>query len=235
MPRWSEPVELAHDIQLAVRQRTGLSCAVGIGDTKLTAKTATGFGKPGGVATLTRQHWLEVMGEKPTDAIWGVGKRIAARLAALGVDTVADLAAADWTVLAAEFGPRTGPWIGSLGRGGADSDVSSAPWVAKGRSRETTYPSDLTARDDLVREVTELAEQVTRDVVGEDRVVVRVALKVRTASFWTRTKISKLAEPTQDPAVVAGRAVTLLDRFELDRPVRLLGVRVELAPPDPTG
>ena len=37
---------------------TDLSCAVGIGETKLQAKTATGFAKPGGVARLTRADWL---------------------------------------------------------------------------------------------------------------------------------------------------------------------------------
>ncbi len=230
--RTRDPDALARAIRQAVLDRTQLSCAVGIGDTKLTAKTATGFAKPGGVATLTRPEWLTVMGAKPTDAIWGIGSRIAARLHALEIDTVAELAGADWDRLAGAFGPRTGPWIASLGRGGADTEVSSTPWVAKGRSRETTYPADLVDRDEIAAEVRTLAEQVTRDVVAEQRIVTRVALKLRTAAFFTRTRISKLPEPTVDPAVVAARAVELLEKFPLDRPVRLLGVRVELAPPE---
>ena len=59
-------------------------------------------------------------------------------------------------------------------------------------------------------------------------------MKVRTATFFTRTKISKLPEPTTDPAEVAAKALEVLARFEVDRPIRLLGVRVVLELPDST-
>jgi DNA polymerase-4 len=65
--------------------------------------------------------------------------------------------------------------------------------------------------------------------------VTHVAVKVRTKTFWTRTKISKLRDgPTTEPAVVAAKAVEVLGRFELDRPIRLLGVAVSLAPRTPS-
>ncbi|MCU1345999.1 MAG: nucleotidyltransferase/DNA polymerase involved in repair, partial [Acidimicrobiia bacterium] len=73
--------------------------------------------------------------------------------------------------------------------------------------------------------------EVAESVVGEGRRVTHVAVKVRTATFFTRTKISKLSEPTIDAADVARAAAVVLSRFELDRPVRLLGVRVVLEPP----
>ena len=73
-----------------------------------------------------------------------------------------------------------------------------------------------------------MAVEAAASVVAEGRRVTHVAVKVRTATFFTRTKISKLAEPTTDPAEVARVAHVVLDRFELTRPVRLLGVRVML-------
>jgi DNA polymerase IV len=79
-----------------------------------------------------------------------------------------------------------------------------------------------------------MAQELTVEMAAEGRLVVRVAVKVRTSTFFTRTKIMKLAGPTTDPAVVAAGASAVLQRFELDRPVRLLGVRVELdVPPGP--
>ena len=58
-------------------------------------------------------------------------------------------------------------------------------------------------------------------------------MKVRTATFWTRSKIAKLPDgPTTDAEVVAAMAATVLERFGPLRPLRLLGVRVVLAPPD---
>jgi DNA polymerase-4 len=55
---------------------------------------------------------------------------------------------------------------------------------------------------------------------------------VRTSTFFTRTKIRKLPVPTTDAVPVVATALELLGLFEIDRPVRLLGVRLELAPPE---
>jgi DNA polymerase-4 len=55
-----------------------------------------------------------------------------------------------------------------------------------------------------------------------------VAVVVRTATFYTRVKTGKLPEPTSEPAVVEAGALTVLERFDITRPVRLLGVRVLL-------
>ena len=84
---------------------------------------------------------------------------------------------------------------------------------------------------ELDRHLVRLANEVTASVVAEGRTVTHVAVKVRTASFYTRTKISKLPAPTTDAADVVRAARLVLGRFELTRAVRLLGVRVVLAVP----
>jgi len=210
---------------------TGLSCAVGIGETKLQAKTATGFAKPGGVARLSRLAWMETMGDKPVTAIWGIGERTASRLADSGIHTVVELANADHHELARQFGPRIGPYLRVLGLGGDHSPVVDEPHVARSRSREVTFEHDLTSRAEIDGHVARLGSEVTESVIAEGRRVTHVAVKVRTPTFFTRTKISKLPEPTTDPAEVARAALVVLERFELTRPVRLLGVRVMLEPP----
>jgi DNA polymerase-4 len=55
---------------------------------------------------------------------------------------------------------------------------------------------------------------------------------VRTNTFYTRTKIRKLPAPTTDAEPIKRTAQELLAQFELDRPVRLLGVRLELDAPE---
>lgn len=231
--RTDNPEALAADIRRAVLAEAGLSCSVGIGDSKQRAKIATGFAKPAGVYRLTAANWMQVMGDRPTDALWGIGPKTAKRLAESDITTVAQLAAADPDDLAEQFGPRTGPWFRVLALGGGDTRVVDEPWVARSRSRETTFPQDLTERAAIDEELARLAEDLARDVVSAGRLVARVAVKVRFSSFFTRTRITTLPTPTTDPAVVRRAALLVLDRFELDRPVRLLGVRVELAPPAP--
>ncbi|WP_172465750.1 DNA polymerase IV, partial [Arthrobacter sp. Hiyo1] len=90
-----DPEAYARQVQAAVLERTRLHCSVGIGDTLVRAKVATGFGKPAGVFRLTAGNWLDVMGRRPTKELWGVGTRVSARLAKLGIDTVAELAASN--------------------------------------------------------------------------------------------------------------------------------------------
>ena len=230
--RTPDPEVLARTVQRRVVAETGLTCAVGIGQTRLQAKTATGFAKPGGVARLTRHTWIETMGDRPVTALWGIGERTAARLAALDIHTVSDLARSDHRVLADRFGPTIGPHLKLLGIGGHDSPVVDEPYVPRSRSKEITFERDLVRRDQIDEQVSLMAREVTDSVVSEGRRVTHVAVKVRTASFFTRTKISKLAEPTTEPDEVAGVALGVLDRFDLDRPIRLLGVRVVLELPD---
>ena len=230
--RTDEPEAFARQVQSRVLAATGLSCAVGIGETKLQAKTATGFAKPGGVARLTRQTWIETMGDRPVTAVWGIGGRTAARLADGGIQTVVELARADHGDLARRFGPRIGPHLRVLALGGDDSPVVAEPHVAKSRSREVTFERDLTDPAGIAENVGRLAVEVTDAVVAEGRRVTHVAVKLRTATFFTRSKISKLPEPTIDPTEVARTARLVLDRFANTRPIRLLGVRVVLEPPN---
>lgn len=142
------------------------------------------------------------------------------------------LAHSDAELLTATFGARTGLWLLLLAKGGGDSHVSAEPWVPRSRSHVVTFPRDLTDRAEMNAAVTGLAEQALDDVLAEARVVTRVAVTVRTSTFYTRTKIRKLDAPTTDRDTIVAAALRVLDLFSLDRPVRLLGVRLELLMPD---
>jgi DNA polymerase-4 len=227
-----DPIETAEQIRTVISSETGLSCSVGVSDNKQRAKVATGFAKPAGIFMLTDANWMTLMADRPVDSLWGVGPKTAKKLAALGITTVWQLAHADAELLTSTFGARTGLWLLLLAKGGGDTVVSAEPWVPRSRSHVVTFPRDLTDRAEMDAAVTQLARQALDDVVGAGRIVTRVAVTVRTATFFTRTKIRKLDEPTTDRDAVVAAALHVLDLFELDRPVRLLGVRLELAMPD---
>ncbi len=226
-----DPEAYAREVQRAVLERTRLHCSVGIGDTLVRAKVATGFGKPRGVFRLTAENWLEVMGDRPTIELWGVGPKISRRLAGLGITTVAELAATDPASLVAEFGPRMGPWYAQLGRGDGARVVDDTPWVARGHSRETTFQRDLTESIQIEEAVRELAARVLEDIAAEGRPVVGLTLKVRYAPFLTKVFTRKVAE-TFDREVVLAHALELVGKLEADRPVRLLGLRAEMPMPE---
>ena len=222
-----DPESFARSLAARVREATRLDCTVGIGENKLQAKIATGFGKPAGVFRLTSANWFEVLGGRPADALWGVGAKTAKKLAGLGINTVSDLAAADPDALAAVFGPMTGPWLVILGRGIGDADVDDSPYVARGHGKEETFQRNIADWSRVQAEVKRIAGLLAADLVAEERPAVRVIVKVRYAPFVTETHGVTLGSPSSDAAVISEAAMEALDRFTGRRPVRLLGVRAE--------
>jgi len=127
----------------ASRAATALDCSLGIGQNKLQAKLATGFGKPAGIFRLTHESWFALLGEQPTDVLWGIGAKTAKRLGGMGISTVLELSRADSLALAAALGPTTGPWLVQLAQSRDSSPVVGTPYMARSHSRETTFQEDL--------------------------------------------------------------------------------------------
>ncbi|WP_147259854.1 DNA polymerase IV [Pseudonocardia hierapolitana] len=228
-----DPEAVARTIRADVLERTRLHCSIGVGDNMLRAKLATEFAKPGtgdGVYRLTAANWAEVMFDRPTQALWGIGTKTARKLADRGIATVRELAAADPAALAAELGPALGPWYVQLGRGIGRAVVEGTPWVPRSRSHETTFQENLTDWADVRTEVAALARRVAAEISRADRPAVRVAVKIRYAPFSTYTRSATLDAPTTDADRFAAAALDVLELFGSRRPVRLLGVRAEFPP-----
>jgi len=215
-----DPEAFARGLMADVKEATELDCSVGIGENKLQAKIATGFGKPAGVFRITAATWFDVLGDRAPDAIWGIGSKTVRKLDDLGITTVRQLAAADPDRLAGVFGPMTGPWLVLLGRGRGDADVDPTPYVPRSHGREVTYQRNISDWTEVRTEIARLAGWVRDEA---DRPVARVVVKVRYAPFVTVTHGVPLGGSFEDAALAA------LAKFEPDRPVRLLGVRAEFA------
>jgi nucleotidyltransferase/DNA polymerase involved in DNA repair len=225
-----DPEGFAREVQRLVKEATQLDCSVGIGENKLQAKLATGFGKPAGIFRLTHASWFGVLGGEPAGALWGVGAKTTAKLAELGIRTVAELASADIGAVAARFGPTIGPWLVQTARGLDPSQVTAEPYLPRSRGREVTYQQDIEDWDRVREEVAMLARRVSDDVAREGRPAVRVVVKVRYRPFFTFSHGVPLAEPGGDEAAIGAAAQAALEFFTDRRPVRLLGVRAEFAP-----
>ncbi|MFT4085825.1 MAG: DNA polymerase IV [Gordonia sp. (in: high G+C Gram-positive bacteria)] len=237
-PSQDEAAAFAETLRLEVRTRTGLDSCLGVSDNKQRAKAAAGFAKkaarePGStgadrVFVLTDANWYALMGERPARDLWSVGSRTAAELAAHGADTVNQLVAVDRDELGALFGPHQGDWLYVLARGGGDDTITVERPPAKSHSKSRTFERDLTEPAELHAAAAELAREVLAQVVDEGRQAVRVGVAVRTSTFFTRTKMRKLRAASTSFGDVSPVVDALLDAFQIDRPVRLLAVRLEL-------
>jgi DNA polymerase-4 len=224
-----DPERFARGLQQRIRDATQLDSTVGIGQNKLQAKLATGFGKPAGVFRLTDENWSDVLGDRPTDALWGIGAKTARKLRELGLLTVRELASADPGGLARQFGPATGPWLVLTAQGRGGRDVDDTPQAARSHGREVTFQEDIADWERVTEEVTRLAELVAAELATMERPAVRVVVKVRYAPFITQTHGQPLDGLTVDATAIREAAQAALNRFSGRRPVRLLGVRAQFS------
>jgi DNA polymerase-4 len=208
-----------------IRERTGLTCSVGISESRLLAKIVSELGKPAGLVVLSREAALERFAGDSPGLVPGIGPKTLARLEAMGVATLAELGSRPREELEAAFGPRSGAWLHGRGRLWDETPISVAR-ETKSVSVETTYDTDLNRRGEIEAKLRGLAEELCRRLQRKELAGRTIGLKVR-LDDWTNVSRSHTVEsPTNDPTVVVPTALELLAAYDPQRPVRLLGVRV---------
>jgi DNA polymerase-4 len=225
---WARARVIALDIQRAVRDATGLSCSIGITPNKLLSKIASELDKPGGLTVLTAADVPARVWPLPARRLNGIGPKAAARLEALGIRTVGELARADPAALVERFGRSYGAWMHEAAHGRDERPVVTRS-EPKSISRETTFEDDLHAvrdRERLSRIFTDLCVRVAADLARKGYVGRTIGLKLRYDNFKTVTRDRTLEAPTGDAAAIRRAAGECLKRVPLDRRIRLLGVRV---------
>jgi DNA polymerase-4 len=208
-----------------VAARTRLTASVGIGPNKLVAKVASDAEKPRGFVVLSREMACERFGARSPRLIPGIGGKTAERLEALGIATIAQLAATPDALLAERFGDRWGPWLAARARFCDDAPVITER-VAVSESRETTFDVDIGERSAQQEALRRLAGELAAGLRRHDRRGRTIAIKVRLDDFTTVTRAKTLSQATCDERTIADLACALLEEYDPPRPVRLLGVRV---------
>jgi DNA polymerase-4 len=220
--------EVARDITQAVRAATGLSCSIGLAPNKLVAKIASELDKPDGLTVVTAHDLASRIWPLPVRRVNGIGPKAAAKLAALGIATIGELAAVEPAWLVQHFGTGYGGWLHAAAHGRDERPVvtDSEP---KSISRETTFERDLHAVRDraaLSRIFTELCVRVAEDLRRKRYAGRTIGVKLRFDDFRTVTRDVTLPAPTDEAAAIRRAAGQCLKRIELSRRIRLLGVRV---------
>ena len=107
----SYPKATMRRIASEIRDRTGLTCSIGIAENKLLGKIASELAKPAGLLRLGREEALERFAAESPSLIPGIGPKTLERLERLGIRTLAALRSRDCAALQASFGERTGAWL----------------------------------------------------------------------------------------------------------------------------
>ena len=225
---WLDARAVAIDIQRAVRETTGLSCSLGITRNKLLSKIASELDKPGGITVLREADIATRVWPLAARKLNGIGPKASARLEALGIHTIGDLARAAPDFLVGNFGKSYGAWMHEAANGRDERPVVTYS-EPKSISRETTFENDLHPvhdREQLSQIFTDLCVRVAGDLERKGYVGRTIGLKLRFDNFRTVTRDCTIPEPTRDAVAIRRAAGECLKRVPLERRIRLLGVRV---------
>ncbi len=218
---------LGQSIRNSVRKATGLTCSVGITPNKLLSKIASELDKPNGLTVLTMDDVPVRIWPLPVARVNGIGPKAQKALAAIGVFTIGELAAADRAELIQRFGRSYGRWLHEAAHGRDDRAVvtHSEPVSV---SRETTFERDLHVKHDraeLARALDHLVQRLAADLQKKGYTARTVGIKLKFEDFRTVTRELTLAQAVQESAALRQACGQCLKRVEFDQRIRLLGVR----------
>jgi len=200
-------------------------CSVGIGPNKLVAKVASDAEKPAGFVVLSREQACVRFAASPPALVPGIGPKTAARLAELGLTTLAAVGDVSERLLVERFGANLGRELRRRARFEHDGEIGAARKVVS-ESRERTFDSDVSDPVQMREQLSLMAEELCAGLAAHGRRGRTIAIKVRLDDFTTVTRAHTVAEATCEAELVSAVALRLLREYNPSRPVRLLGVRV---------
>lgn len=204
----------------AVYRNVGLPVCVGIAPTRTLAKLANYAAKKypatGGVVDLTdpaRQRRL--MARVPMEEVWGVGRKLSAKLQAMGVTTALQLADTNLATLRKRFSvvlERTARELNGI----SCLVWEDAPAPKKQIMCSRSFGQPIRTLPDLEAAVAQHATRATEKLRKGQQYAGELMVFIRTNPFrpgvpqYSRSTAVRLVNPTQDSRVIVQRALSQL-------------------------
>jgi DNA polymerase-4 len=214
---------VAEEIRAAIRERTGLTASAGVSGNKFLAKLGSGMNKPDGLTVIRPDRGAEYVADLDVGRFHGIGPATAARMERLGIRTGRDLRRQTVEFMIETFG-RSGVYYRDIAWGIDDRPVVPDR-ERKSYGSENTFESDLSSRDDIVRELDDILERVWSDRERIRRDGRTVTLKAKYCDFEQITRSRSARGLIADRDEIRTMVMDLLDSImPLARPLRLVGV-----------
>lgn len=216
---------LGREIRDTMQRLLGLPVCVGIAETRVLAKLANKSAKKidafGGVYVwpATRPQWrANLMQRLPVSEIWGIASRLERRLVAMGISSIADLAAADPVQIRKAFNVVVMRIVLEL-RG---IPSISAEEDRTGRKEQLivsrSFSEKIATRDGMRQVLSIYAQQAATRLVKHHQVAKLLTAFAGTSHYSEQRSFPsvmvKLPAPTADPVELTRAAHQLLPRIE---------------------
>lgn len=218
-------IEFAYKVQKEIFDTLGFTVNIGIANNKLCAKMASDFSKPFKVHTLYQNEIKEKMHPLPVGDLFGVGKKTAAVLKEMGINTIGDLANCDLLELQKRFKNQALHLI-NIANGIDNSEVISYKTDPKCISTSSTLPIDAKRVNEILPLLREQAEKLGLELRKENKYAYVIAAICKNKDFQNSSKQTKLANPTNISKEIFEISSKLMEQIWDKNGVRLVGIRV---------
>jgi len=216
---------IGRKIKERVYQELGLKVSVGIAENKFLAKIATNLGKPDGFYIIPSKDIQKILYPLPISALWGIGKKTEELLNKSGIYRVEQLARMPDSILENLLG-KNAKKIKLLAQG-IDENPVTPPSTAKSIGKETTFSTNITEKEILVKELLKLSQQVGYVARRKSYKGRTITLKIRFQNFTTFNRSKTLENPTNLDDIIFKTVVELLGKVRCKKGgVRLLGIKL---------
>ena len=219
--------EIGALIKQRIQKETGLTASVGLAHNKFLAKLASDVQKPDGLVFVDPGTVNAFLDPMPISRLWGIGKRTAPKLKALGILTIGQLRKSDISIIRPALGNKSGHFL-RLARGEDDRPVMTGQ-PDKSISHEVTFDADLTDRTKLLAVLQQQAESVSRRLRAQGLMASTVVVKIRDSGFNTVTRSRSLRACSNSTQTLYRMARALFEKWRESHratPIRLLGMGV---------
>ena len=218
-------VDIAREIKKRIRQVTGLTASAGVSYCKFLAKVASDYRKPDGLCTVHPERALKFIDNLKVEQFWGVGEKTAQHMHKMGVFTGKQLRGLTLQQLTTQFG-KMGKVFYDFARGIDDRPVVTE-WVRKSVGCERTYIKDITRQEDMLAELSILADELESRLARNNFKGRTLVLKVKFSDFRQTTHSLTENVVIEHKEKIMALVKEILNEVDFQqRPVRLLGITV---------
>jgi len=216
---------VAIEVKKAVRDRHNLTCSVGVGPNKSSAKIASDRNKPDGLTVVPFDDVAGFLAPLPVGVVPGIGRKTGEFLSEKGIGTIGQLQGLDGKQLLNWFG-KNGVWLWGVIHGEENVEVRQQE-IPKSLSVERTFKEDVKDFREVRKEAADGASELMRRVKSAGYSYRVAGIKIRFRGFETHTREKTLVSHTDSEGPLLETIEKLLDEFESKgKPVRLVGIRV---------
>ena len=221
-----DPVAIADQIRLRVREELGLTLSVGVSFNKVFAKLGSDYKKPDATTLISPDNWRDIVWPLPAGDMLFVGKAAQKVLARYGIHTIGELAGCRREMLETLMG-KMGGQLHDYANGLDKSPVHPQGYrePVKSVGNGTTFPQNLTRWEDVRTGLSLLSDSVAGRMRRHGLYCGGVSVTIRTADFKTFSRQKQLDAPTRLMKDIYRAALELTEQaWKAPEPIRMLTV-----------